>query len=624
MFQRIKHLLFGSPIPNARAHQERLRKLIALPVFASDPISSVGYATEEILLALSVAGVAVASYSNMSIYLCAAIIALLIVVVTSYRQTIFAYPNGGGSYIVAKENLGTLPGLFAGSSLMIDYVLTVAVSVSSGVAAILSFAPHEWHDHRVAISVAVIGFITLANLRGLRESGTFFALPTYTFVASALALIAMGVYQITSEPGFIIPPPPEHTLPEVTHAGASGILFAFLVLRAFASGCCAMTGTEAISDGIPSFRKPESRNAAFTLTVMAGLLVVIFSGITFIAWKGHVVPMDQNSRGYQTVLSQIASAVAGRSWFYYLFQGATAGILVLAANTGFADFPRLGSIMARDRFLPRQLYNQGDRLVFQNGIVLLASLAALLIVVFHGEVNALIPLYAVGVFLSFTLSQWGMSRRAVRLKQPGWQRRSLISGIGAVVTGIVVIVQGVTKASEGAWIVLILIPSLVYLFARINKHYVSLGNELRLNAGDRLPEIQNTVLVLTPSLHRGVLPALAYAKGLSSDVRAVHIDTDPIDANLLRDRWDTWGGGMPLVILDSPYRALVDPLLQYIDVLRNEKPGQTVTVVIPEFVTGRWWHRLLHNQSGLLLKMVLMFQEGVITTNVRYHVGKSV
>jgi len=353
---------------------------------------------------------------------------------------------------------------------------------------------------------------------------------------------------------------------------------------------------------------------------MGAILLTIFGGLTYIAWRAHVVPMSQSAPGYQTVLSQIASALVGRNWFYYFFQGSTAAILVLAANTSFADYPRLGSIMARDRFLPRQLYNVGDRLVFQNGIILLAVLAAILILVFKGEVNSLIPLYAIGVFLSFTLSQWGMAKRFLRLKAPGWQRSAVISGFGALVTAVVTVVQAATKAVEGAWIVLILIPLLVLFFSKIHKHYIELGNELRLGRDDSLPEITNTVLVLTPSLHKGVLPALAYAKGLSKDVRAIHIDTDPIDSKLLVERWEHWGGGIPLLVLESPYRSLVGPLLHYIDIEKSARPDGMITVVIPEFVTGRWWHGLLHNQSGLLLKIALLSKEGVTTTNMRFHV----
>ncbi len=621
MLNWIRRLLIGSPIPSSRALHERLVKLLALPVFASDAISSVAYATEEILLALVLVGTALVTGTNISIYLCIAIVVLLVIVATSYRQTIFSYPSGGGAYIVAKDNLGTIPGLTAGSALMIDYVLTVSVSVSAGVAAILSFVP-DYQPYRVAIAIAVVGLIALANMRGVRESGMLFATPTYAFIGSALILIGTGIFRIITHPEFAIPAPPPATIPEPTHAGATGILFAFFILRAFSSGCSAMTGTEAVSNGIPAFRPPESKNAATTLVWMAVILGTLFLGITYIAWKVHVIPMDQNAPGYQTVPSQIASALFGRNWFYYLFQGATAGILVLAANTSFADFPRLGSIMARDRFLPRQLYNLGDRLVFSNGIIVLSLLASGLIYFFHGEVNALIPLYAIGVFLSFTLSQAGMVKHFQRFRERGWKRGAIVSGIGATATAIVCIVQAVTKASEGAWIVLILIPTLVYVFSSIHKHYVTLGNELRLTPEDEFVPMDNTTLVLTPSLHKGVLPALEYAKTQSSSVRAIHVETDPMDTELLIERWDKWSGGIPLIILESPYRSLVGPLMEYLDEVRGENGNQMVTVVIPEFVTGKWWHRVLHNQSGLMLKFALLFKEGVVTTNIRYHVGK--
>jgi amino acid transporter len=619
VFSWIKRLLIGSPISSHHALQERLSKIIALPVFGSDAISSVAYATEEILLALVLLGPMLITQSNALIYISIAIVTLMVIVATSYRQTIFAYPSGGGSYIVAKDNLGTTPGLFAGAALMIDYVLTVAVSVSSGVAAILSFLPH-YQQYQVEFAVLVVAFIALANLRGLRESGMLFASPTYIFVGSALTLIAVGAYRMFTDPAFAVASPPSGSIPPATHMGASGLLLAFLLLRAFASGCSAMTGTEAVSNGIPAFRPPESKNAAATLVMMISLLAVLFLGMSFVAWRVHVIPMEQTAPGYQTVPSQIAAAVFGRNWFYYLFQIATALVLILAANTSFADFPRLGSIMARDRFLPRQLYNLGDKLVFSNGIVALSLLAIMLIIVFRGVVNALIPLYAIGVFLSFTLSQAGMVRHFIRLKERGWKRSAVISGIGAAATAVVCLVQAVTKASEGAWIVLVLIPMLVYMFSKINQHYVELGNELRLTPDDELPEIYNTVLVLTPSIHKGILPALAYAKGLSKDVRAIHIDTDPFDSALLEDRWERWGDGIPLVILESPYRSLIGPLAEYIKVEKTYNPSGMITVIIPEFVTGSWWHKLLHNQSGLLLRFALLPIEGVTITNMRYHV----
>jgi len=608
----LRRLLFGSPLPTWRMAHERLPKVLALPIFASDALSSVAYATEEILLALIIAGTAALSHS---LPVAIAIVALLAIVATSYRQTIFAYPSGGGSYVVAKENLGDGAGLTAGAALMIDYTLTVAVSVAAGVAAITSFLP-AWHPYRVHLGIVAVGLITLANMRGVRESGLLFALPTYTFVASALALVAVGIYRLIQNPALTIPPPPG-AIPPITH----GITL-FLILRAFSGGCAAMTGTEAISNGVPAFRPPEARNAAATLAWMALLLGVIFLGVSYIAWRTHVVPINPDVPGYQTVVSQIARVMFGRSWLYYLLQIATALILILAANTSFAGFPRLASIMARDRYLPRQLYNLGDRLVFSNGILLLALLASVLIAVFHGETHALIPLYAVGVFLSFTLSQAGMVRHSVRLRTPGWRRSAVISAVGAISTAVVTLVIASTKFILGAWIVVLLIPCFVYLFMKIHGHYVELGDELRLMPEDRFVPTSNTVLVLTPSLHKGILPALEYAKGLSSDVRAVHIDTDPLDSSLLEERWETWGGGIPLVVLESPYRSLAGPLLEYLEEVKREKPNNVVTVIIPEFVAPKWWHRLLHNQSGLMLKFRLLFVPDVVTTNVRYYVGR--
>ena len=621
MLTLLKRLLFGSPLPSWRAEQERLPKILALPILASDAISSVAYATEAMLVSLIVAGIAIVVGTSISVYIALAIVALLVIVAASYRQTIFSYPSGGGSYIVAKDNLGTIPGLTAGASLMIDYVMTVAVSVSSGVAAILSFLP-QYQPYRWEIAVVVVMIIALVNLRGVRETGVLFALPTYAFIVSAMVLIATGIIRIIHQPNFAVPPPAASALPPITHLGATGFVFIFLVMRAFASGCSAMTGTEAISNAIPVFRPPESKNAAATLVAMASLLAVLFLGITFITWKAHVIPMSESAPGYQTVLSQIARSLFGRDWFYYLLQGATAGILVLAANTSFAGFPRLVSIMARDRFLPRQLYNVGDRLVFSNGIILLSILASILIAAFGGEVNRLIPLYAIGVFMSFTLSQAGMVRHFARFKDPGWRQRAFVSGLGAAVTAIVAVVQAVTKAAEGAWVVLLLIPSFVYIFSKIHTHYIQVGNQLRLTPEDKFTPVNNTVLVLTPSLHRGILQALEYAKGLSADVRAIHIETDPLDTALLEERWEQWGGGIPLIILESPYRSMIGPLLQYLEEAKHERKNYMITVVIPEFVPVKWWHKLLHNQTGLLLKFILLFRRDITTTNIRYYLEK--
>lgn len=624
MLSILKWLIFGSPLPTSRASHERLIKFLALPVFASDALSSVAYATEEILLVLVLAGTAALQYS---MWISAGIVALLTIVAISYQQTIHAYPSGGGSYIVAKDNLGNTAGLTAGASLMIDYTLTVAVSIAAGVAALISWHP-AWAPHREAICLGFILMITLANLRGVRESGALFAVPTYAFLLSMGALIFVGAYKLRTT-GLFVP-----SSREVVAATQSMTIL--LILRAFAGGCTAMTGVEAVSNGIPAFRPPESKNAAATLRYMAAILGFIFIGIAYIAKSTGVIPSD-----HETVISQLAHAVFGTSWIYIFIQLATAGILVLAANTSYADFPRLASIMARDRFLPRQLYNVGDRLVFSNGIVLLALLASLLIVVFRGDTHALIPLYAVGVFLSFTLSQAGMVKHSHRLKERGWRVSAAISGTGAVVTGIVTLVIAYTKfwsgepwpipvpfmhyvipARAGAWVVVLLIPCLATIFSKIHRHYIELGNELRLTDEDVIEPVENTVIVLTPSLHRGILPAIEYARSLSPDVRAVHIDTDPIDSALLQQRWDKWGGGVPLIILESPFRSLIQPLLRYLEEAKTERENHLVTVVIPEFVPAKWWHRVLHNQSGLLLKFVLLFRRDIVAANVRYYVKK--
>ena len=640
-FVWLKRLLFGSPLPSWRAAHERLPKILALPIFASDALSSVAYATEEILLILVLAGTAIVqAQTPYVLYISAAIVVLLAIVATSYTQTIRAYPSGGGAYIVAKENLGDTAGLTAGAALTIDYILTVAVSISAGVAAIVSIHP-ELAQHQVLLAILGIALVTLGNLRGVRESGLLFALPTYAFIFSAFTLIIVGIYRLNTV-GISAPLPSGAVVPEPAHFGATGFAFAFLILRAFSSGCAAMTGTEAISNAVQAFRPPESRNASATLAIMACILGSLFLGVGYLAWKLHVVPIEPLTKGYETVISQIARVTfTGTSapWFHLVIQYATAAILLLAANTSFAGFPRLASIMARDRFLPRQFYNVGDRLVFSNGIFVLAIFASILVIAFHADTNALIPLYAVGVFLSFTLSQYGMVKRFRRLKEKGWQRSVTISGIGAIATGVVTLVIIVSKfplegwrlvenghlslsVPAGAWLVAVLIPAFVYIFSKIHKHYITVGNQLRLTPSDEFIPTNNTVIVLTPSLHKGVLPALEYGKTLSPDVRAIHIETDPIDTALLTERWEQYGGGIPLIILESPYRSLLGPLLEYLEEAKRERENYKITVIIPEFVPAKWWQSILHNQSGLVLKFALLFRPDIITTNVRYYLKK--
>jgi len=605
----VRRILIGRPLPSWRAMHERLPKVLALPVFTSDAMSSVAYATEEILIVLALAG---AAATQNLIWVTLAIVALLAIVVTSYRQTIYAYPSGGGSYIVAKENLGVIAGLTAAAALLIDYTLTVAVSIASGVANLASAFP-VLVGHQVELCVAFIAFICLANLRGLRESGTLFAIPAYGFIFSMLVLIFTGVYKIlTHQPvtvyheGVVIPQQP---------------LTIFLLLRAFAGGCSAMTGTEAISNGIPAFKSPESKNAAITLTIMAVVLGVLFLGLSGLAQYFHILP-----KSHETVVSQVAKSVFGRDWFYYVIQIAIALILLIAAQTSFADFPRLSSILARDRFMPRQLANIGDRLVFNNGILALSLLASLLVIAFQGKVHRLIPLYAVGVFLSFTLSQAGMVVHTRRIKEKNWRMSAAISGIGAFVTGIVTLVVAAAKFLDGAFVVVILIPTLVMIFMKINHHYRTLADQLRLPPGEPkeliAQEIHNTVLLLVPGVHKGIIPALLYARSLSQDCRGVYIETDPTDTPLVVERWEKWGMGIPLVVLESPYRTLIEPILRYIDEVKKDRVRHMVTVIIPEFVPAKWWHKLLHNQSGFLLKWALMFKRDIVVTNIRYYLEK--
>ncbi len=635
MFAFLKRLLFGQPLETARQKHERLPKFLALPVFASDALSSNAYATEEILLAFALVGTGAVAWSYV-VPITIAIIALLWIVVISYRLTIYSYPSGGGSYIVTRENLGSRYGLVAAASLLTDYVLTVAVSVAAGVAAIVSAVPSLAPD-RVLLGVGAVALVALMNLRGLRESGTLFAIPTYGFVASIFTMLVVGFFKLIS--GAHITPVHE-TFPTSTAAPA-GAMFYFLILRAFAGGCAAMTGTEAVADGIPSFRPPEPKNAASTLLYMAIILSVLFFGISYLARAYHAVPSEfvaeaaGGHRNPETVVSQIARGVFGRGWFYYVIQSMTAAILILAANTAFQDFPRLSSILARDRFAPRQLASVGDRLVFNNGILALSALAALLIIVFGGDTHALIPLYAVGVFISFTLSQFSMSRRQRSLKQPGWRFYANISLFGSIVTGIVAIViaamkffagpripLGPWRIPTGSYIVLLLIPAIVYVFFKINQHYRELADQLRLVGPVEPKPVRSTAIVLTAGIHKGILQALEYARTLSHDCRALYIEIDPNETPLIRDRWEQFGLDVPLVILESPYRSVIRPTLDYLEEAKKERPNHVVTVVIPEFVPAKWWHKALHNQSGFFLKWALMFRRDLVVTNVRYYLER--
>jgi amino acid transporter len=605
-----RRVIFGSPLPTARAQHERLPKFLALPIFASDALSSVAYAPEEILLVLALAGAGAAI--GYVIPLSVGIALLLAIVSTSYRQTLQAYPNGGGAYTVAKENLGTVAGLAAGAALLIGYILTVSVSIAAGVEALCAAHP-QFHRYNVAICFGLIAFITIANLRGVRESGMLFAIPTYVFILSMVALIAIGVFRHVSGAAPLAPPRPPLTGP--THA-----LTLFLLLRAFSSGCSAMTGVEAVSNGVTAFRAPEARNASITLVWMSAILGVLFLGFSYLARAYQIYPNPALHATEPTVVSMITAAVVGRNWFFFLIQYATVVILVLAANTAYAGFPRLGSMLAQDRFLPRQLANIGDRLVYSNGIVMLAVLSGFLVWIFGGVTHYLIPLYAVGVFLSFTLSQGGMVKRWLSTREPGWQKGVMINGLGALCTGIVLFVFSITKFKQGAWMVVLLIPLLVLMFLKVNQHYRVVGKQLSMDGYIHPRPLHHTVCVLVPSVHRGVIPALEYARSLSSDVRGVYVEIEPADTARVQEKWSRWASDIPLVVLDSPYRALIEPVLGYLDEVEAERDDDVVTVILPEFVTSKWWEKLLHNHNGLLLKFALLRKRGIVVTNVRYHI----
>jgi amino acid transporter len=599
----LKKLFVGRPLASAQARHERLSKRSALAVFASDALSSVAYATEEILLILMLAGTGALVYS-IPIGLSIAI--LVAIVVSSYRQTILAYPQGGGAYIVSKDNLGTLAGLVAGSALLIDYVLTVAVSVAAGIAALTSAVPALF-PYRVALGVLCIIAIMTANLRGIRESGNLFAIPTYLFVVSFAGMLAYGFIRWAFGWETAVPPHPE-----VVAEGVRNVSI-FLVLRAFASGCTALTGVEAVSDGVPAFRTPEAKNARIVLAALGVILVTLFMGITFLAHHYHVIP-----RAEETVVSQLARRIFGGGLLYYEVQAVTMLILILAANTSFADFPRLAYFLARDGFIPRQFATRGDRLVFSNGILILGGTAAVLVVIFQGDTHALIPLYAVGVFISFTLSQGSMVRRWMSRREEGWWWRAWVNAIGATITGIVLVVIAVTKFTHGAWIVVLLIPLLVILLLTIHRHYRDVATQLSLEGQTPPLPMEHTVLVMVGDLHKGVVRALQYARTLSPSAKAVYVELDPEKTRRLEERWITWGMGVPLVVLSSPYRSLLTPFLDYVDHLLARGENHMVTVVIPEFLPARWWQQLLHNQTATLIKVSLLFRKNVVVTDVPY------
>jgi amino acid transporter len=620
VFSEIRQIVLGSPLPTAEEIVRRLNKIQALAIFSSDALSSVAYATEEILLVLVVAGT---GSIGLSLPISLVIVGLLAVVVTSYYQTIHGYPSGGGAYIVAHDNLGVLPGLVAAAALLIDYVLTVAVSTTAGIAAITSAFP-ELLPWRIELCLLAIVLIAWANLRGVRESGRLFAIPTYSFVLIFLVLIGTGLVRWAT--GTL----PSLPAPVLAEAGAGvQALTLFLVLRAFASGCTALTGVEAISNGIPAFRKPEAHNAGLTLVAMAILLGAMFLGISFLARTLGVVPAE-----HETVVSQIGRSVLGDGPLYLILQVATMLILVLAANTSFAGFPRLAAILARDRYLPRQLTNLGDRLVFANGIVLLAVIAGALVVVFGGQTHRLIPLYAVGVFLSFTLSQAGMVRHWRKERGQGWTWKMTVNGLGAVATGVVLIVIAGTKFVHGAWIVIALIPAIVWAFSQVRRHYQDVAQQLSLEGLEPEPWPEQAshprfkVVVPVSGMHRGTLAALRFARSLSTDVTAVVVDVEPPSTARVAEKWPAWGHDIPLEILPSPYRSTLAPLLHFLDETdrRDSERGPAV-VVLPEFLPARWWHHLLHNQTARIIKRALLYRRSLtgrarVIIDIPYHLER--
>ncbi len=619
----LKRVFIGRALASNRLGETLLPKKIALPVFCSDPISSVAYATEQIVLVLGTAGAT--SFLGLAAPISVAVALLLAVVVASYRQTCFAYPSGGGAYVVSKENLGSTAALTAAAALLVDYVMTVAVSVVSGVVAVTS-AVTPLAPYAVELSVGFVVLLAVVNLRGTKESGTAFAFPTYAFVALTFLLLASGVYRALTGG---IPAAESAGLPLERTAHVGGVFTLLLCLRAFASGCTALTGVEAISNGVPAFKKPKSRNAATTLLVMGALAISMFSGITALALATGA---RAHPDGNPSVISQIAETIWGRTFLYYAFQAATAAILILAANTAFNGFPTLASILAQDRYLPRQLHNRGDRLAYSNGIVLLAGISAVLIVGFDANIEKLIQLYIVGVFTSFTLSQYGMvrhwrtelastldaaRRRAVR-------RSQAINATGALVTGLVLLIVVRYKFLAGAYLAIGSMFIIFFLMRAVRRHYDAVSRELAPGPGGVPLPSRNHAVVLVSRIHAPTLRALAYAKATRPhDLTALTVAVSEQEVRELQDEWDARGLNVPLTIVASPYREITRPVLDYVANIRRGSPRDVVTVYIPEYVVGRWWEHLLHNQSALRLKGRLLYQPGVMVTSVPYQLHSS-
>jgi amino acid transporter len=618
LWGRLWRVLVGAPIHSELEINERLSKKKALAVFSSDALSSVAYAPQATLIVLLSAGVSALAFS---LPISIAIVLLLATVVFSYRQTIFAYPSGGGSYIVAHENLGEIPGLVAASALLVGYILTVSVSTASAIDQLVSALP-TFLPFKVELGITAVALVTLANLRGIRESGSIFAAPTYLFLLAMFALIGGGLFLYFN--GMLVVPPPTN-IPPPTEP-----LTLFLLLRAFAVGSAVMTGTEAISNGIPAFKPPESRNAAQTLVTMGTILGTMFLGLSFLIVAGKIIPAEDES-----VISLLAHSVFGDNVMYYVVQFSAVLILVLAANTAFADFPRLASLLARDGYMPKQLAFRGERLAFSNGIVTLGILSALLIILFGGSTEALLPLYAVGVFTAFTLSQSGMVQHWRRLRGDGWIPKMVINGIGATATGLVAVIAATTNFMDpslpiipglpigwGSWLVLVVVPVFIWLFLTIKRHYAEAERDTELPDAPP-PEVEtplhNVVVVPIARLNRPAVQALRYAQALSPEVTAVHVATDPVKADEIEQEWAQWGRGIPLTIVESPYRSLTRPLLQYLSELKRHEHAETVTVVLPEYVPDSIWQHLLHGQAAQFLKLSLLFTPGFVVTSVPVH-----
>lgn len=613
MIQGMKRFIVGKPLHNKDLVHEKLPKWKAIAIFSSDALSSVAYGPEQIIIMLTIPGFMEYGYTSP---VALAILALLTILALSYAQVSRANPGGGGSYSVAQKNIGETPALVAAASLFVDYCLTVSVSIAAGTDAIISALP-SLNSHRMLINLVVLfAILMVMNLRGVRESATAFVFPTYGFILGIFALITAGTIKALTQPQAIIPPASLHT-----HWSWPVL---FLVLRAFSSGCSSVTGVEAISNGVPMFKKPETHNAQMTTFWMTGMLGLMLAGITFLIMHYHILPLSN-----VTALSQVAEKTFGRGLLYYYIQVTTTLVLFLAANTSYNGLPPLLSILARDGYMPRYLSNRGDRLSFSNGIILLSVLAAILLIAFDGSTDHLIALYAIGVFTSFTIAQYGMVVHWRREKGPRWIRRAILNAVGAVVTCIVVIVIAITKFTEGAWVVLIIIPCFIYMFRKIHSHYQDMREQLGMpeeafaGTGVQLPQGKNHVVVPIAGVNRVVANTLGYAKTLSDDIVAFHVAVDEENAEKVINKWSKWEPEVELITFYSPYRTVLNPLLNYIDKIHKDlMPGDYITVLIPEFETKKWWHRLLHNQTGWILRTVLVLYKNVVVTVVPFKLEK--